>query len=88
MNTECKYHHISRAGRVEILDTQCHTLLDARAAQEGNTPAERRNNQASAKILDFTWCHTQAQRGIPLLDARAAQEGNTPAGRRDNQAST
>ena len=52
MNTECKYHHKSRAASVEILDETTKILdyhlvsylrgiplLDARAAQEGNTPA-------------------------------------------------
>ena len=86
MNTECKYHHISRAASVEILDTQCHTLLDARAAQEGNTLLDAEttkqvpNSGQSLGVIprhrgEFPcWTPGRHKKGIPLLNAETTKQ--------------
>ena len=90
MNTECKYHHKSRAASVEILD-ETTKILDYHLVSYPGTRGEfpcwtPGRHKRGILLLDAETTKQvprlslgvipRHQRGMPLLDARAAPEGN------------
>jgi len=90
MNTECKYHHKSRAASVEILD-ETTKILDYHLVSYPGTRGEfpcwtPGRHKRGILLLDAETTKQvprlslgvipRHQRWMPLLDARAAPEGN------------